>query len=88
MVEKTKYLGINIDESLNWREQYNYKFQKQAQMGIKFLEKVDKYPFIKKTNMKSEVLTSRVLKTGMIFLTTFENKNQSLVSKKVFESIS
>ena len=37
-VEKIKYLGINIDENLNWEEQY--KTEEQAQRGHKLLEKV------------------------------------------------
>ena len=39
-VDKMKYLGINIDESLYWEEQY----QEQAQRGHKLHEKVERRP--------------------------------------------
>ena len=40
-VEKIKYLGTNIDESLNWEEQYKT-------VKNKLLEKVERHPSSKK----------------------------------------
>ena len=45
-VEKIKYLGTNIDESLNWEEQY--KLSRTSSKGHKLLEKAERHPSSKK----------------------------------------
>ena len=45
--EKIKYVGINIDESRNWEEQYT-TVKNKLKRGHKLLEKVEKHPSSKK----------------------------------------
>ena len=46
-IEKIKYLGININESLNWEEQYK-TVKNKLKGGNKLLEKVERHPSSKK----------------------------------------
>ena len=79
-VDKTKYLGINIDESLNWKEQYK-TIKNKLKGGLSSLRKLKNILPQKKLDQVYKALFESHLRYDDIVWSSLSNTNMSQLQR-------
>ena len=79
-VDKTKHLGINIDESLNWKEQYK-AIKNKLKGGLSSLRKLKNILPQRKLDQVYKALFESHLRYGNIFWSTLSNTKLSQLQR-------